>query len=379
VLRSFVDLICDKVGERESLKVVWLSDRELGSPNAGGAERLAYEVLSRLASKGVEIQQLTIADSSSSTSETVDGIHFTRFRSQFSERVNVGLFLKEHGDADVVVEDLGHAVPWFTSYFSSIPTIALFYHLHARTLAGQVPWPGQIVVGMLERSYPQIYRRADFVAISENSRHDLLGLGVPGSRITIIHPGVDSDLFHPAAPTVDPQIVYFGGLREYKRADHAIEAFKILLESEHQAKMVVVGSGPSLAHVESRAKSLGVADRVFFTGRVDASRLAEIVNQSWVNIHCSVAEGWCLSAMEAAAAGIPTAAYAVPGVIESVRQGETGMLVPSGEIRALGGSLAYLVRRRDLFSQTCRAWALHFTWDDCAGQWFDLLSRESRI
>jgi len=87
-----------------------------------------------------------------------------------------------------------------------------------------------------------------------------------------------------------------------------------------------------------------------------------------VAVQPSEKEGWGLTVIEANACGVPVVASRSPGLIESVRDRETGLLVPHGDHRALAAGLVQLLTDRDLRLEQARAaiaWAHTFDWETC--------------
>ena len=104
-------------------------------------------------------------------------------------------------------------------------------------------------------------------------------------------------------------------------------------------------------------------------------KLAELVDESWVNVHCSSSEGWGLSVIEAAASGTPTAAYSVPGISETVVDSKTGLLVDDGNVTALSSAIRSLIENRQDYASRCRKYAEQYTWDKAAELWESLLTK----
>jgi glycosyltransferase involved in cell wall biosynthesis len=108
----------------------------------------------------------------------------------------------------------------------------------------------------------------------------------------------------------------------------------------------IVGDGPERYTQEQRAGELGLAQRVVFTGyREDVGR---ILAASDILVLPSELEGMPYVVIEAMALGLPVVASNVDGVPEVIRDGETGLLVPSGEVGPLVASLRELMRQADL-------------------------------
>jgi glycosyltransferase involved in cell wall biosynthesis len=133
--------------------------------------------------------------------------------------------------------------------------------------------------------------------------------------------------------------------------------------------LLLVGDGPLRAELEERARALGIAERVRFTG--SRRDIPEVLAASDVFVLASLFEGHPLSVMEAMAAGRPVVATSVGGVPEMVRSGETGILVPTGDVAALSGALRQMLEspelRRRMGASAARTAAEHFDISRMAG------------
>lgn len=355
------------------MKIMWVSHRDVRNPKAGGSERLIYEVTMRLARRGHEITWMTGGWKGAKKSEDFDGISVRRYRGQLSPHLALPFVASQTKDLDVIVDDLSHALPWFSPILTSTPGVAHFYHLHAKTLPGQVSYPLATVISKVEKLYPAIYKDWPFVTISERSKRDLRELGIEENRIFVIHPGVDTRLFMPGGKVTYPQLIYFGGMRPYKRPEHAIYALGNLIKEGVSARLVMVGDGPCLSGLKKTAKEMDLDSKVTFTGKVSDEKLASLLRESWINIHCSISEGWCLSAMEATSSGIPTVGYSVAGLRESIVDGINGILVEDGNLAALSSAAKNLIESKSDFSRVCRKHAEQYSWDNTAELWESLL------
>ena len=122
------------------------------------------------------------------------------------------------------------------------------------------------------------------------------------------------------------------------------------------ARLVVIGDGPLRGALEARARELGIGDRVVFCGtRRDLGNLLSAMD---VFVLPSFWEGLPLVLLLALGAGRPVVATAIAGIPEVVRDGENGLLVPPGDVEALGLAMGRLggdpeARRR--FGERARA------------------------
>jgi glycosyltransferase involved in cell wall biosynthesis len=177
---------------------------------------MAFEVSRRLVRRGHEVGLLSGQRGRLTSSETVDGVEVTRSQGWLGPHVDEPGYLSAHSDADVIIDDLGHAIPWATPLISDRPMSPLFYHLHRRTLRGQTNPGMALILASFEPGYRAIYHGRKFVTISPSSARDLASLGIHPGDITVIPPGVDLELFRPGRLAEQPELVYFGGLRPYK-------------------------------------------------------------------------------------------------------------------------------------------------------------------
>lgn len=351
------------------MKVLWVAHRDPLNPRAGGAERVIFEVGKRLSENGHEVTVIAGGWRNCKKYEDIDRIHIMRYGHLANLHFALPILLLKNR-YDVVIADLGHAVPWISPVLLRRRVIVHFLHLHARSVPGQVGWLLAKTITAIEKLYPIIYNKQRFVTISNTSYDDLVTLGIKRSNISVIYPGVDREIFKPSKKTEYPSMVYFGGMRPYKRPEEALYILKILRHEIKNLKLTVIGDGPSRLEMERLSLELGIKDNISFTGRIPYTNVAEIVSASWINIHSSVTEGWGISVIESASAGTPTIAYKVPGVSDSVKHGLNGILVENGDRNALANAA------RNIFSNPRKWWsssvdiAKNYSWDTTAELWF---------
>ncbi|HTT35088.1 MAG TPA: glycosyltransferase family 4 protein [Thermoplasmata archaeon] len=355
----------------EPRSVRWFSHRDLRHPRAGGAERATFEIARRLVRRGWTVRWTATRSPGLPRRESVDGIDIERPGGPVTTHLAVPAIAAGDPAASVVVEDLGHVVPWGTAYQSRRPGTAFFHHLHRRTLAGQLPEVPAAFLARLERGYRTWLGDRSIVATTPSSRDDLVAIGIAPERISVIPLGVDTDAFRPGDRASPPLLVYFGGMRPYKRPDHAIRTIAAVRRAGIDARLAVVGTGPLAPGLVRLAADLGVGPYVDFAGRLEDAGLRQLLARASINLHTSIAEGWCLSALEAASAGIPTVAYRVPGLETVVEEGRSGSLVPDSGPEALATRTIDLLTDGSLpeWGPRCREVASRFPWDATADAW----------
>jgi glycosyltransferase involved in cell wall biosynthesis len=135
----------------------------------------------------------------------------------------------------------------------------------------------------------------------------------------------------------------------------------------HTVRLDIAGEGDDRSRLERLASYLGVADEVRFLGFVSEAEKVELLRSAWATVLLSPKEGWGITNVEAAACGTPAVASDSPGLRESVRHEQTGILVPHGDVDALAMVLVRLAEAPDLVAAlgaNARAFAEGLTWDE---------------
>ena len=354
------------------MKILWLAHRDPLNPRAGGAERTISEVCTRLLKKGHKITLLTGGWKGCKPMENFQGIEIHRFGRNIGPHLALPVFLFKY-HFDLVVDDLGHAIPWISSTILNKHNIVFFRHLHARSLPGQVRPVIAKLITAIERCYFIIYHDTFFVTESTTSENDLLTLGIKKDRIIMNPPGVDRKLFHSAAKSKYPSMVYFGGMRRYKRPQEILYLLKALIVRLENIKLFIIGTGPEEQHIKKLANDLSVQNYVEFKGRISSEELSAIVASSWLNVHTSVTEGWGYSILEASAAGTPTVAYGVPGVRDAVEDGLNGLKVENDNKEALADAAFSILKDPQRWWSSSVEVAKKYSWDKTAELWEKLI------
>ena len=349
--------------------LLWLNHRDMMHKMSGGAERSIAEIGSRLSGMGFSVNLYSVNDGTLKSSDYFNGIKIMRASSNIAAHVSVPGLIKKV-KPDVIIDDMAHAVPWLSSFFSNVPVVVYFRHMHARTISGQLPFPQASAVKLIEKMYGRIYRNSTFVTESHSSESDLVSLGIPKERIRIILPGVDHEHFRPSAKSKIPSMIYFSGMRDYKRPWLALSALSEARKKTAAAELNVVGKGPSMQKVIESAEEEKMKGARFL-GKVSEKRLPELISKSWVNLNFSVAEGFGYSILEAASCGTPTIALDAHGVTETVEKYGFGKTIR--EIDELGEAYASIAENIGRISKNVRERSMKFDWDKCAKEWAKLL------
>jgi len=172
--------------------------------------------------------------------------------------------------------------------------------------------------------------------------------------------GVDSDYFSPRPPDLElaaklgidrrvPVISFFGRLTHDKGIDCLIGAIALLQAENINCQLLVVGAQnePDSARYLEKLESTG--ERVFAVGAVEDVR--PYFSLTDVHVLPSLREGFPNVVLEASAMALPTVTTDATGAIDSVRNGETGFIVKTGDSRRLAVAIKKLLCDPDLASR----------------------------
>ncbi len=224
-----------------------------------------------------------------------------------------------------------------------------------------------------------IGHEADAIAATcEDEVTELIAMGLPRNKITVVPCGVDTTLFSPAGPvarrSARHRIVSVGRLVARKGFDDLIAALTLVRDTE----LVIAGGSPELdrdpeaRRLTALAAKLGVADRVHLIGQVARADMPALLRSADIVACVPWYEPFGIVPLEAMACGVPVVASAVGGLTDTVVHDVTGVLVPPRDPHALGRALrraladpsrlmAYGISGRDRVEA-------RYTWDEVAAR-----------
>ncbi|MFH1313435.1 MAG: glycosyltransferase family 4 protein [Candidatus Eisenbacteria bacterium] len=354
-------------------RILIVNWRDIKDPEAGGAEVHLHEISKRFVTRGHKVTHLTSAFRGAPAEEEIDGIRVVRCGGKFTFNFCVPGAIKRllrSEPFDIVVDDI-NKIPFFTPVYVKRPLLALAHHLFAQTIFLETLLPFALYVYAGELLIPTVYKRTRFVVVSESTRDDLVRRGIPRDNIEIVYNAVDHVRYTPVESSLSPVplVGYVGRIKRYKRVDHLLEALAIVAKTIPDVRLALAGSGDYLPSLVTQAGKLGISDRVDFMGSVSEQEKIDMLRKSHVVVNPSSKEGWGVTVIEANACGAPVIASDVPGLRDAVVDGETGFLVPYGDIDGFAARIKQVLSNHSLRTTLSRQaidWAKRFNWDDSA-------------
>lgn len=219
---------------------------------------------------------------------------------------------------------------------------------------------------------------AKVIAVSHFVADALRRAGCPEGKIAQLYIGVDTARFcpQPARRVVD-SVLFVGRLQRKKGAHVLIRAMGVVRAEFPSAELRIVGGGPDRAALESLAAEMRVP--VQFLGVRSPDEVRDEMQRATVLCGPSLPdasgsqEALGMAFVEAQSCGCPTIVTNTGGAAETVADGETGFVVPAGDVDALA------TRIRDILRAGAGAAAMGARGRDRVLRDFDLQRQSARL
>jgi glycosyltransferase involved in cell wall biosynthesis len=201
------------------------------------------------------------------------------------------------------------------------------------------------------------YRQVEcFICASDAIRQIVVSDGIPRNRTVTVHEGIDLGRVA-AAPRAElhkelwlphdaPLVGNVAALVPHKGQRHLVDAAGLVLPKQPDARFIIAGEGELRPQLEHQIRQHHLEKHVILAGfRTDILSLHKAFD---IFVMSSVTEGLGTSILDAMACGKPVVATTVGGIPEVVAQGETGLLVPPRDPRAMADAITRLLSDRAL-------------------------------
>ncbi len=207
------------------------------------------------------------------------------------------------------------------------------------------------------------------ICYTELEKERIERMGINAQKISVIHNGVDTNLFTPAPlekSTEKKQIVWVGRHVSGKGVKYLIEAFSHVVEKIPGTHLVLIGDGPEKTAIEERIRLLQIYSSVTLIDHVDNADLSQVYNQSHLFVLPSLMEGVPRTLLEAMACGIPVITTNLPHLVDIVDG--AGLVVPSKNPQLLSDAILTILdnaSRAEKMGQCGRAKIERgYSWED---------------
>jgi glycosyltransferase involved in cell wall biosynthesis len=339
----------------------------------GGAEVHLHEIFRRIVKKGHNVTLVAHKFPGSLDEEVIDGIKVVRhgnkylFDRQFKSYYKSKL---KDLDFDLIVDDISK-IPLNTPSYISKPIVGIIHHIHGNSLYKELSFPLAYYIVKSEQKIPKQYRSSKIFTVSASTTSELVKLGFDESKTGILYNAIDHNLFGKVnvEKSATPVIAYVGRIKNYKNIDKIIDAVSILKNDIPNIKLIIGGRGDYLDNLKAHVQKLNLEMSVEFTGFLTEEEKAELLGKSWLFITMAEKEGWGITVIEANSMKTPAIGSDVPGLRDSIRNNETGYLVPLGNSAQLADKIRQVISNKselDNLSQEAFEWSKKFSWDNSA-------------
>lgn len=212
------------------------------------------------------------------------------------------------------------------------------------------------IIGFLERFTARLSDKV--VCVSEAARkHCVEREGIPAHKTEVIYNGVEVSNFlklkadDRKLTTEDSYVVGIIATMDRVEKGHRefIEAASLVLKVISSIEFLLIGDGPLRNSLQSIVHSLQLDEKIKFLGK--RNDIAELLLTMDISVNASYSEGMSNTILESMAVGVPVVATAVDGNLETVIDGQTGILVPVKEPKAMAQEIIKILSDKELAKQ----------------------------
>jgi glycosyltransferase involved in cell wall biosynthesis len=355
------------------MKILAVNWRCIKNPEMGGAEVHLHEIFKLVVKMGHEVTLVVHSFPNGKREEVIDGIKIIRVGGKYSFKRAFKRFYLKHlasENFDLVVDDISK-IPMETPRYINKPIVGILHHIHGRTLYKEIPGVMAYYIVRCEKNIPKHYGKTPIFTVSPSTQRELIELGQPKENTDLLYNAIDQDLFRNTnvEKSATPLLTYVGRIKKYKQVELIIDAIPKLKKMYPDIELHIGGTGDNIDELKKRAEDKGVSDSVKFLGFLSEAEKAELLGRAWVFVTMAMKEGWGITVIEANAMSTPVIGSNVPGLQDSIRDGETGFLVEMTDNEKLVSKISELIKNTELrnqFSNNAKMWSENFTWEASA-------------
>ena len=339
----------------------------------GGIARVVHDLSKRLIKDGHEVHVITYREEELTAYENDKGVHVHRvdnymikpnnfvdwiMQLNFNMVAKANQLILKEGNFDVI-----HAHDWLVAYSAKTlknsygtPLVGTIHATEAGRNSG-IHNEDQRYVNDTE--WMLTYESSEVIVNSKFMKSELQRLfGLPYEKINVVSNGINMTTYNGVerdyefrrqyAADNEKIILFMGRLVYEKGVQNLISAMPKILESYGDAKLLIAGKGGMLEDLEAQARNMGLGDKVYFTGYLDAKKVSKMYKCADVSVFPSTYEPFGLVALEAMLAGVPTVVSDIGGLDEIVEHGSDGLKAYAGNANSIADSILALLHQPEL-------------------------------
>ena len=334
----------------------------------GGIARVVHDLSKRLIKDGHDVNVITYKEGNVPYYENDKGVHVHRVDNYMINpnnfidwimQLNFNMITKANElIANGEKFDVIHAHDWLVAYAAKTLkgsyNIPLVSTIHATEAGRNSGIHDEVQRYINDTEWMLTYESSEVIVNSKFMKNDLQRLfGLPYEKINVVANGVnttsytgvdkDYDFRRQYASDNEKIILFMGRLVYEKGVQHLISAMPKILDNYHDAKLVIAGKGGMLDELKAQVNAMGLSEKVYFTGYLNARQVAKMYKCADISVFPSTYEPFGIVALEAMLAGIPTVVSDVGGLNEIVEHGVDGMKSYAGNPNSLADSILALL------------------------------------
>lgn len=367
------------MGEQNKVTILFLSWRDIKSPNMGGAEIFTHEMMKNADLSRFDFIHFSPLFGGGIAHEIFDGITYIRDGSLASVIFRVKRYYKKNKHKIDFVVDQCNTFRFFTKFWVKSDKRIFFIHQLTREIWDiQSRFPISKIGKMTETPMLRLNKNDLTITVSESTKLDLLNVGFNERKITILPEGIDFVPWNDSEfydKETCPTFIYVGRFAKYKGIDACFSAFGKIKNTFDKARLWIVGKKdePYIVHsllpiCTQYGLTYGSSDDgcdVTFYGFVTDEKKLELMSRAHLLLMPSIREGWGLIVTEAAAVGTPSIVYNSPGLCDAVDFGKAGYITEGNSVRSLCEAMEIAISDKNGYNEmrkSAHEFSKKFSW-----------------
>ncbi|MBU3107956.1 glycosyltransferase family 4 protein [Clostridium gasigenes] len=372
-----------RLEESTKTTLLFVSWRDIKSPNKGGAEVYTHEMLKRIDFDKYRIIHFSPSFHCGKENENIDNINYIRSGNIFSVIMDARkYYIMNRENIDFVVDQC-NTHRFFTRFWVESKKRIFFIHQLTREIwFMNAKFPISIMGYVTETPFLKLSKNDYTMTVSESTKRDLIKVGFHVDKVKIIPEGIEFSHWKKEEfkkKEVAPTFIYVGRFVNYKGIDACVLAFAKIKKEYPESKLYIVGK-KNEKYIEENLLPIFNKENITYDSKDENSDVTlfgfvseetklELMSRSHALIFPSQREGWGLIVTEAAAVGTPSIVYNSPGIVDAVDYGKAGYLCSENTVENIYIQMKRVIEdKKEYENYLIKAYeySLKFHWDKTA-------------